>query len=232
MPRDVGIATNGSRGSCTGHRGHRTLRKGTEVEYSEVVQRRRSIRRFLPRAVPDEVIEDILQAAWLAPQSAVSQPCRFGVIKDGDVRSELAQAAAGQTWIGQAPVVLAYCVSIAKDFSTASPDNLPGTIGRDRYGTELIDYLGAYKDPRAMRIFWENSAPLLAGQQAYLAAVSHKLSACWVGHLDIARTGRILGLPKDMVCLYLMPLGYPAEEPGETWRRPLSALVFHDRWES
>lgn len=200
------------------------------MEYSEVIRRRRSIRRFLPREIPDGVIEDVLEAAWSAPQSAMSQPCHFGVVKDRELRSKLAEAAAGQNWIGEAPVLLAFCVSIAKDFSVASPDNLPGNIGRDRFGNDLVEYLGAYKDNRAMRIFWENGSPLIPGQQAYLAAVSHGLSACWVGHLDMASAGRILDLPDTMVCLYLMPLGYPAEEPGETWRRPLPDLVFHDRW--
>ena len=40
------------------------------------------------------------------------------------------------------------------------------------------------------------------------------LSACWIGDLDISHCAdRILGLPSDVTCLFLMPVGYAAENP-------------------
>ncbi|MEC9487962.1 MAG: nitroreductase family protein, partial [Halanaerobium sp.] len=62
------------------------------------------------------------------------------------------------------------------------------------------------------------------------AAVNYGLSACWIGHLDIEKASKILNLPDDMACHFLMPLGYPAEEPGSLARKPFSEIVFCEQW--
>jgi nitroreductase len=47
----------------------------------EAVAQRRSIRKFRDAPVPDEVIEQILHAATLAPSGKNRQPWRFYVVK-------------------------------------------------------------------------------------------------------------------------------------------------------
>ncbi len=57
----------------------------------ELVKKRRSIRTFEPREVPDELITRILEVARWAPSGANSQPWEFVVIKDRAVRDRVAK---------------------------------------------------------------------------------------------------------------------------------------------
>ena len=48
----------------------------------EAIKMRRSIRRFAPDDVPDEMVEQMLEAARLAPSGGNRQPWRFLVVRD------------------------------------------------------------------------------------------------------------------------------------------------------
>lgn len=52
----------------------------SSVEYDDVVLGRRSIRGYLPKPVPREVIEEVLELAMRAPSSLNTQPWNFYVI--------------------------------------------------------------------------------------------------------------------------------------------------------
>ena len=51
------------------------------MDVIEAVEQRRSIRRFKPTPVPDDLVERVLRAATLAPSGKNSQPWRFVVVK-------------------------------------------------------------------------------------------------------------------------------------------------------
>ena len=55
----------------------------------EAIQQRRSIRKFKPDPVPDELITQMLEAARLAPSGTNRQPWRFQVIKDQDLKEKM-----------------------------------------------------------------------------------------------------------------------------------------------
>ena len=77
---------------------------------------------------------------------------------------------------------------------------------------------------------WANAAPLIAGIQMYLAAVSCGLSGCCVGYLNTDRASEILGLPENVACLFLLPIGHADETPEGVERRSLPEFVFYDAW--
>ena len=60
------------------------------MELSAAILTRRSIRRYLDRPVPPELIDQLLEAATRAPSSHNSQPWRFAVITTSDVKAQLA----------------------------------------------------------------------------------------------------------------------------------------------
>ncbi|MFC2133191.1 nitroreductase family protein [Bacteroidota bacterium] len=60
--------------------------------YSDV-KRRRSVREFLDRPVPDEVIRNAVMAAGTAPSGANMQPWHFAVITDSEKKREIREAA-------------------------------------------------------------------------------------------------------------------------------------------
>jgi len=79
------------------------------VDVYEAISARKSVRAFQEKDVPEEVITRLLQAGRLAPSANNRQEWRFVVVRDQAKRRALAQAARGQTFVGEAPVVLACC---------------------------------------------------------------------------------------------------------------------------
>ncbi len=70
---------------------------------------RKSVRAFEERDVPEETLTRMLEATRLAPSASNRQEWRFVVVRDPHTRRRLAEAAAGQRFVGQAPVVIACC---------------------------------------------------------------------------------------------------------------------------
>lgn len=79
------------------------------MDVYEAIQTRKSVRAFLNREVEDAVLTRLLSAARIAPSAKNFQEWRFVVVRDPEIRQRLARAARGQTFVGQAPVVLACC---------------------------------------------------------------------------------------------------------------------------
>lgn len=75
------------------------------MDFVEVVQKRRSIRRYRPDAVSDEVLGHVLEAARLAPSGGHRQPWHFIVVKDPERKRRLGIA----DWAAQAPIVIVGC---------------------------------------------------------------------------------------------------------------------------
>ena len=66
----------------------------------EAIEKRRSIRKFKPDAIPEEYINELLNAARLAPSGSNAQPWRFKIVKDEETKLKLAHAAHNQLFIG------------------------------------------------------------------------------------------------------------------------------------
>jgi len=81
--------------------------KGVEMELKEVIKNRKSIREYEDKAIPEDKLLRVLEAARLAPSGANRQAWKFVVVRDIQRRQKLAQAAEGQTFVAQAPVVIA-----------------------------------------------------------------------------------------------------------------------------
>lgn len=61
--------------------------------FREVVESRRSVRRFTDTPIPDDVLADCLRLAMLAPNSSNLQPWEFYVIDSADSRKQAVKTA-------------------------------------------------------------------------------------------------------------------------------------------
>jgi nitroreductase len=77
------------------------------VDTITAIMNRRSIRKFLPRAVPDDDLRTILEAGRQAPSAANRQPWHFVVVREEDQRRSLAEACSGQMWLADAGAIIA-----------------------------------------------------------------------------------------------------------------------------
>jgi len=200
------------------------------MQLMDAIRARRAVRAYRPDPIPEQVLHRVLEAAIHAPRGGGARNWQFGVVTDAEMRRALAEAAGGQLWIAEAPVVLALCADISWDMADLPEDDFSLRVNYLRFGREFVDFCKGYPDRRSIRLIWANAAPMLPGEHIALAAAEAGLGTCWVGYLDIARASALLRLPEHLACLYLMPIGYPAEPlaPGEP--REVEGFIFRNTW--
>jgi len=78
------------------------------------ISQRRSVRAYKDTDIGEDELKRILEAARLSPSSSNRQEWKFIVVKNKETRKKLANAAFGQSFIGEAPVVLVACATESK----------------------------------------------------------------------------------------------------------------------
>ena len=157
---------------------------GQKNPIEEAIRTRRSARRFADRDIEPGVVERLIEAATWAPSAGNLQPWRFFAVRGEAWKTALAEAALGQRFVAQAPVVVVVCAE-------------PGRSAT-RYG-ERGRMLYCLQDTAA------------ATQNLLLAAAALGIGSCWVGAFDEEAVSRALGLPPGFRPVAIIPLGYPAD---------------------
>jgi len=70
----------------------------------------------------------------------------------------------------------------------------------------------------------------IAMDHLILAATELGLGTCWIAAFDPDAAREILKLPPGVEPVAFTPLGYPADQPGEKKRKPLSQMIRYDQW--
>jgi len=79
------------------------------MDFYDLIQTRKSVRRYTSDPVEPEKLERVLEAARLAPSASNMQDWRFVVVQEEKTRRRLSVAASGQAFVALAPVVVACC---------------------------------------------------------------------------------------------------------------------------
>jgi len=75
----------------------------------EAIKKRQSVRSYQDKEIPEDVLQQVLEAGRLAPSASNKQGWKFIVIKDEDLRKKLVPACKNQKFVGEAPVAIAGC---------------------------------------------------------------------------------------------------------------------------
>ena len=163
-----------------------------------LLKSRRSIRRYRPDPVPDEMVEGLLEAGRWAPSASNRQPWHFIVVRDPAILQEVAQHAAyffiRWAHVAEAPLLIVLC----------------GDARNRVYRQFLHEDIG------------------LAGSQIMLQAKALGLGTCWIGGLDRKAIRGILKVPDHVEIVGLLTVGFPAEDPAPPARKPLAEIVHYD----
>ncbi len=79
------------------------------MDVMKAIQLRRSIRAYDTRGVEEEKLMRILESGRLSPSASNRQERRFVIVKNAKTRKLLCEAAKNQTFVAEAPVVIAAC---------------------------------------------------------------------------------------------------------------------------
>jgi nitroreductase len=77
------------------------------MDVLEAIAKRKSIRAYKNTPVPEDKLNQVLEAARLAPSGGNRQEMKFVVVKDENTRRKLSDATGGQKHVAEAPVVIA-----------------------------------------------------------------------------------------------------------------------------
>jgi nitroreductase len=169
-----------------------------KMELFDVITKRRSIRTFKKTELPQATIEKLIEAARWAPSAGNVQPWAFVVASSQKTKQELAMAAYGQEDLEEASIVIVVCA----DEKRAAESY--GARGKTLY---------CIQDTAA------------AIQNILLAAYSLGLGSCWIGAFKEDDIRLVIGSPKEMRPIALIPIGYPNESPPTRNRRPVSEIM-------
>ena len=200
-------------------------------EIYELIKNRRSVKNFLSKEVPKDVLKKILEAAVWAPSAHNAQPWRFIVITDDETKRRLAEAMA-QEWRkdlikdGISPDIRKVLLKSSIEHFTKTPVLIIAAI--------TMREMDKYPDRRRQEFEHLMATQSLAAaiQNMLLMARSEGLGSCWFcAPLFCQDTVRkILGIPGDVEPQALVTIGYPSSWPDPPPRKPLEEVVFKDHW--
>jgi len=190
------------------------------MEIFKAILNRRSIRKMKSDPIDDKTLEQILEAARWAPSWANTQCWRLVVVRDRNIKAQVADClskvtrpdgtirenAAVQAVI-DAPVLIVVCAELNR--SGCLPGGEPST---DKGGN------------------WYMFDTALAMQNLVLEAYALGLGTVILGAFDAKKAGEILEAPEGFCVVAMTPLGYPDQEPRTVPRKELSEIVFHDKF--
>jgi len=172
------------------------------MDVKEAIRQRHSVRSFLDKKLPADLIHEIIKYANLAPSAGNLQAREFIIVDDREIKKRLGAAALDQEFIAEAPVNIVVCAHLERVASY-------GRRGRELY---------CLQDAAA------------AVEHILLLAVDHGLGACWVGAFNENEVSGILDLPLYIRPVAIIPIGYPKGRAVPTHRMDIKALTHYNKW--
>ena len=197
----------------------------------DAISKRRSVRNYKPDAIPEDVLNKLLNAIRLAPSGGNQQPYKFIVVQDKEIKAKLAAACRwtpgapkGHAFIDEAPVAIVACGSdkgaISRfyfkegEVTLAPGQGVPAEIDRSP---------GNYHNLMDIDV-------AIAVDHLILAATEEGLGTCWVAAINEQEVKKVLSVPDDMRVLVVIPVGYTDSWPEPRPRKSLEELICYDKW--
>jgi len=175
--------------------------------FMEIVQGRRSIRRYQNREIPEEHLTAILEAVKWSPSWANTQCWEAIVIRDPAIKQKVQETLTpgnpASKAVVEAPVVMALCAMLAR---------------------------AGYKKGEATTKFgdWFLFDMGIATQTLCLTAHSLNLGTVIVGLFNHDAAKEVLRVPQGYEVVTLIPLGYPAQDSKAPPRKAIEEFVHYD----
>ena len=150
----------------------------------EKIRSRRTIRKYLQKAVPEEVLLKCVDAARLSPSGANLQPLSYIIVNDQKL---LRKVFSTLSWAGYLPdyqpreeeMPRAYIIILLDEEISRTPNHDAG----------------------------------IAAMGISMVAYDEGLGSCILGAVDREKLSEILEVPKCLAVVLVVALGYPAENP-------------------
>jgi F420 biosynthesis protein FbiB-like protein len=202
------------------------------MDFFDVVHTQRSIRRFKPDPVPDEMLWKMIDAAIRAPSGGNTQPWAWLIVRDQDKRKVIADAVKGD------PAEVEARRQEAMSFDpTRRRMRLASIAFREDVMQAPVLIIPCLVNPTSPT---RDINSLFAGSSIYGAVQNMMLAARAQGLGTVLTTfntaiedviRREFSLPNDAKPVATIPVGYPDNQNfGPTTRRPVEEVTYWDGW--
>ncbi len=174
----------------------------------------RSIRKYKSDPIDEKLLKEILQAGIRASNTGNMQLYSIIVTKDENLKNQLWEAHFKQDMVKQAPVLLTFVADINRFHRWCELRNA---------GTAYDNFLWFYN---------ATIDAVIAAQNVAIEAEDKGLGICYLGTTTYMarKIIEILNLPKGVVPVTSLVLGYPDETPELTDRLPFDAVIFDEKY--
>ena len=174
------------------------------MDVKKAIAKRKSIRKFKKKEIPNKIIKEVIDAARRAPSGHNLQPWHFVVVKNKkNLLRFREQGVFVQKWIYEAPVVIVCCAE------------------KEAYSSDSIK-----KHEKEMSLI--NLS--LASAFLVLRATELGLGTCFVAWADKEKIKKILDIPENIIIPYVIAMGYTDEEPKPKERKELNEIMNFEKW--
>ncbi len=173
----------------------------------------RTIRKYSDKDVDEKILEQILLAAIRGSTTGNMQPYSIIVNRDKAMKEKVAPLHFNQKAVTEAPVLLTFCADYNRIIKWCEQ--------RDAETNGFSN----------MQCFiWGVIDAVIATQNACVAAESFGLGICYMGTVtyNAKELAKVYQLPKHVIPVTCITLGYPIENPPLTDRLPLEAVVHNE----
>ena len=180
----------------------------------ESIKNRRTIRKYKSTEVSEELLNELLTDAFRAPTMGNMQLYSVVVTRDPAMKDKLAPLHFNQPMVKAAPVVLTFCADYNRFCKWC--EQRQAVPGYDNF----LSYMNAVTDA------------LLVTQNFTVLAEEKGLGTCFLG-TTLYNAGPIieaLNLPKLVIPVATLTVGYPDELPAQPDRLPLEGIIHQETY--
>lgn len=175
------------------------------MEFYDVVENRRSIKKYKDSPVDKEKLYRILESLTFAPSWSCKNCLRLLLVDDAELKNKVAESIdennPARDGIYEAPIAVLIC---------ADPVNAEEIDGREYYMADCG----------------------IAMEQLMLSASYEGLATCWIGLFDEDKLKQALDIPEQIRVVALSPLGYGDETPEPREKKGIKDITFHNKWDN
>jgi len=174
-----------------------------------ILDTRRSIRTYLDKDVPNEIIEKIMNETIKAPSGKNTQPWKYLIIRDEETKKKIVEIDNNQTWMLEAPVFIVCLADASVRFDDVAE----------------VDFRDDSSDFVFKQLIRDSSIGIT---YLLLAIEQNGLGACWTAWYDHNEMKDVLNVPEHMYVSGVVTLGYANQKPVARPRVKLEDVLMYD----
>ena len=180
----------------------------------DFLNQRRTIRKYSDKPIDGALMNRLLATACRASNTGNMQAYSIVVTTDAEIKKQLAPTHFNQPMTTEAPAVLTFCADFNRFTKWCTQRN--ADAGYDNFQSFIASAIDA----------------IITAQTFCISAESEGLGICYLGTAtyNAGEIIDILKLPRLVVPITAVTVGYPAETPELPDRLPLEAVVHHETY--